>query len=100
MSEKKEPESPPVEAVNLSEQDLLAVRGQVPYKVWLVQGLYFLERAAFYGLSQPLRVSHPVYDLRVLASGLTKVQQRITSSCLRMTLFAQELLVSGRQERC
>jgi len=57
MSEKKEPDSPPVESVNSSEQDLPAVRGQVPYKVWLVQGLYLLERAAFYGLSQPLRVS-------------------------------------------
>ncbi|KAF2252475.1 oligopeptide transporter [Trematosphaeria pertusa] len=55
MSEKKEPESPPVESVNSSEQDLPTVRGQVPHKVWLVQGLYFLERAAFYGLSQPLQ---------------------------------------------
>ncbi|OCK74443.1 oligopeptide transporter [Lepidopterella palustris CBS 459.81] len=55
MSEKKEPDSPPVESVNSIEQDLPAVRGQVPYKVWLVQGLYFLERAAFYGFSQPLQ---------------------------------------------
>ncbi|KAE8364009.1 POT family-domain-containing protein [Aspergillus caelatus] len=55
MSERKEPDSPPVESVNSSEEDLPAVRGRVPYKVWLVQGLYFLERAAFYGLSQPLQ---------------------------------------------
>lgn len=57
MSEKKESDSPPVESVKSSEEDLPAVRDQVPYKLWLVQGLYFLERAAFYGLSQPLRVS-------------------------------------------
>lgn len=56
MSEKNELESPPVELVDPSEQDTPAVRGHVPFKVWLVQGLYFLERAAFYGLSQPLRV--------------------------------------------
>ncbi|KAF9875043.1 oligopeptide transporter [Colletotrichum karsti] len=55
MSEKKEPDSPPVESVNSSEEELPTVRGQVPRKVWLVQGLYFLERAAFYGLSQPLQ---------------------------------------------
>ncbi|OTA52015.1 oligopeptide transporter [Hypoxylon sp. EC38] len=55
MSEKKEPDTPPAESVNSSEEELPAVRGQVPYKVWLVQGLYFLERAAFYGLSQPLQ---------------------------------------------
>ncbi|KAF7585376.1 hypothetical protein BBP40_011101 [Aspergillus hancockii] len=55
MSEKKEPDYPPVESVNSSEEDLPVVRDQVPYKVWLVQFLYFLERAAFYGLSQPLQ---------------------------------------------
>ena len=47
----------PADSVNSSEQDLPTVRGKIPNKVWLVQGLYFLERAAFYGLSQPLRES-------------------------------------------
>lgn len=62
--EKKQLDSPPVESVDPNDhdreqqqdQDLPEVRGQVPRKVWLVQGLYFLERAAFYGLSQPLRM--------------------------------------------
>ncbi|KAK4196679.1 oligopeptide transporter [Triangularia verruculosa] len=61
--EKKQLDSPPVESVDPNDhereqqqdQDLPEVRGQVPRKVWLVQGLYFLERAAFYGLSQPLQ---------------------------------------------
>ncbi|ORY59326.1 oligopeptide transporter [Pseudomassariella vexata] len=39
----------------MSEQDLPAVRGHVPYRVWVVQGLYFLEIAASYGLSQVLQ---------------------------------------------
>lgn len=68
MPEKKEPDSPHLESLeleslepkdpnDLSEPNLPEVRGQVPYKVWLVQGLYLLERAAFYGLSQILRMS-------------------------------------------
>ncbi|KAI0136241.1 oligopeptide transporter [Xylariales sp. AK1849] len=57
MSEKREsePDSPPAVSVDSREPDLPAVRGQVPRKVWLVQGLYFLERAAYYGLSQLLQ---------------------------------------------
>ncbi|PLB36945.1 POT family-domain-containing protein [Aspergillus candidus] len=55
MSEQKDRDPPSVESVTSSEPDLPTVRGHVPYKVWLVQGLYFLERAAFYGLSQPLQ---------------------------------------------
>ncbi|PQE04433.1 oligopeptide transporter protein [Rutstroemia sp. NJR-2017a BVV2] len=55
MSEEKEIDSPRGESVSSSEQDLPAVRGPIPYKVTLVQGIYFLERAAFYGLSQPLQ---------------------------------------------
>jgi hypothetical protein len=38
-----------------SEEILPTVRGSVPYRVWLVQGLVLLERAAFYGVSQPFR---------------------------------------------
>lgn len=57
MSEKKEtdPDSPPTESVDSTEPELPAVRGTIPRKVWLVQGLYFLERAAYYGLSQLLQ---------------------------------------------
>ncbi|KAF3492392.1 uncharacterized protein GIQ15_01909 [Arthroderma uncinatum] len=55
MAEEKEPNTPHAESVSSSEQDFPAVRGHVPHKVWLVQGLYFLERAAFYGLSQILQ---------------------------------------------
>lgn len=56
-AEKKETDSPRVESVHDSEDELPAVRGAVPAKVWLVQILYLFERAAFYGLSQPLRAS-------------------------------------------
>jgi len=38
-----------------SEESLPTVRGSVPYRVWLIQGLVLLERAAFYGVSQPFR---------------------------------------------
>ncbi|KAG9529345.1 oligopeptide transporter, partial [Aureobasidium melanogenum] len=55
MSEEKQPDTPPVEPVDTNEQKLQEIRGPVPHKVWLVQGLYFLERAAFYGLSQMLQ---------------------------------------------
>ncbi|KAI1801104.1 oligopeptide transporter [Daldinia bambusicola] len=54
MSE-KETDSPQVASVDPSEDELPAVRGPVSYKVWLVQILYLMERAAFYGLSQPLQ---------------------------------------------
>lgn len=40
-----------------SEQDLPAIRGTIPHRVWLIQGLVFMERAAFYGASQPFRES-------------------------------------------
>ena len=55
MSDETKVDSQPGESTTLTEQDLATVRGHVPLKVWLVQGLYFLERAAYYGLSQPLR---------------------------------------------
>ena len=56
MSEQKEADSLRVAFMHLSEDKLLAVRGSVPYKVRLVQMLYFMEGAAFYGFSESLRV--------------------------------------------
>jgi POT family proton-dependent oligopeptide transporter len=63
MSEKRdlESDSPPTESIDSRDDELPAVRGRVPRKVWLVQGLYFLERAAYYGLSQLLRRGNSLF---------------------------------------
>lgn len=57
MAEKTEPDSQQEESTNLSHQNVAAVRSHVPLRVWLIQGVIFLERAAFYGSSQPFRES-------------------------------------------
>lgn len=57
MAERKELESPADHSSTLQDSDLPKVRSHVPYRVWLIQGLVFLERAASYGASQPYRVS-------------------------------------------
>jgi len=69
MSEsKKKDEILVFESVHFDEEeDLPTVRGKVPYKVWVVQGLYFLERAGYYGLSQPLRASPCPYPQCLLS---------------------------------
>lgn len=56
MSEKKEIEIPPAKPTDSNDTNLPSVRSHVPYRVWLVQGLIFLERAACYGASQPFRM--------------------------------------------
>ncbi|TVY92733.1 putative peptide transporter [Lachnellula willkommii] len=69
MAEKTELDSQPEESTDLSHQHLPAVRNHVPLRVWLIQGVIFFERAAFYGSSQPFRLavltgtafSHRVY---------------------------------------
>ncbi len=68
MSEKKEDDAPRVASVHSSEEELPPVRGLVSYKVWIVQIIYLMERAAFYGLSQPLRASASVWFWK-MASG-------------------------------
>jgi POT family proton-dependent oligopeptide transporter len=57
MAEKRELDFPPEQSTASHDSDLPSVRSHVPYRVWLVQGLIFLERAASYGASQPFRVS-------------------------------------------
>jgi POT family proton-dependent oligopeptide transporter len=57
MAEKTELDFPPEQTTTSHGSDLPSVRSHVPYRVWLVQGLIFLERAASYGASQPFRES-------------------------------------------
>lgn len=57
MAEKPELDLPQKESTTTHNSNLPSIRSHVPYRVWLVQGLVFLERAACYGASQPFRVS-------------------------------------------
>lgn len=56
MAEETKLELPPEQSTTSHDSDLPSVRSHVPYRVWLVQGLIFLERAASYGASQPFRM--------------------------------------------
>lgn len=57
MAEKTEQDCEPEPSTTSHDSGLPSVRSHVPYRVWLVQGLIFLERAASYGASQPFRMS-------------------------------------------
>lgn len=71
MAEKTESDFPTVLSTTSNDSALPSVRSHVPYRVWLVQGLIFLERAASYGASQPFRVStHSCFKLPVTSGSL------------------------------